>query len=478
MLSRNTKLYSLILVTADFLVILAAFTLAYILRVQIDYRPLVSPIFAFDYVVMALTIIPLWIIVFASLGLYSSSVYNRRLSEWGRVIIGCFLGILVVIGWEYVTDKHFFPARLAALYALLASFGFILFERECMRFIRTLAFRYGYGISRVLIIGNTAATADIAKKLSATSRSGFSVVAMATPKKFVPYRKGIVHYAKADDALRDLKGLEIDTIIQTDLYDDEERNNKILGAAQMRHIRYSFIPGEPEFYTGKNTVDIFLGYPVISVSQTPLIGWGAMAKRTFDLLLILALSPIWLPIYALTLLLQKLLNPGPAYFMSPRLGKYGKQIEIYKFRSMDHKYSGADAAQIFRDMGREDLAVEYEKTRKIENDPRITRFGKFLRITSLDELPQLINVIRGNMSLVGPRPIIKDEKPFYSDRAPLLFSVQPGITGLWQVSGRSDLSFKERVDLELFYAQNWSFWLDLKIMVKTIKVVFLKTGAR
>ena len=145
---------------------------------------------------------------------------------------------------------------------------------------------------------------------------------------------------------------------------------------------------------------------------------------------------------------------------------------------MDSKYGGKDAAEEFREMGREDLAKEYEKNRKVINDPRITKFGAFLRATSIDELPQLFNVIKGELSLVGPRPILPQEVNMSKRRAALLHSVKSGVTGLWQVSGRSELSFDERIELELFYAQNWSFWLDIKILLKTVLVVLKQKGAK
>jgi undecaprenyl-phosphate galactose phosphotransferase len=145
---------------------------------------------------------------------------------------------------------------------------------------------------------------------------------------------------------------------------------------------------------------------------------------------------------------------------------------------MGSQYGSQDAAKEFREMGREDLAKEYEKYRKVSNDPRITKFGKFLRDSSLDELPQLFNVIKGELSLVGPRPILPQEMNMAKGRTALLHSVKSGVTGLWQVSGRSELSFDERIELELYYAQNWSFWLDLKILIKTVVVVFQKRGAK
>jgi undecaprenyl-phosphate galactose phosphotransferase len=217
---------------------------------------------------------------------------------------------------------------------------------------------------------------------------------------------------------------------------------------------------------------------MISVSQTPLIGWGAIAKQIFDAVVSLILIIILSPLFLLLFLLQKLLNPGPIFYLSKRLSKFSEPINLIKFRSMGSKYGGRDAAVEFREMGREDLAIEYEKNRKVENDPRITKFGHFLRASSLDELPQLFNVIKGDLSLVGPRPILPQETKFSPNRTALLHSVKSGVTGLWQVSGRSNLSFDERIELELFYAQNWSFWLDIKILFKTIGVVLRKKGAK
>lgn len=478
--SKNTKLYSLFLIIADFVVLLLAFTMAYILRVQYDPRPLLNQVYAYEYLVSFLLIVPIWIVIFAVLGLYQSSTYNRRLVEWSKIAVGTFIGILVIIGWEYISEEHIFPARLVAAYALVGSFLLILFEREVLRITRSLMFYFGRGISNVLIIGDSDATRDIADNLAETHKSGYRIVAIAGPKKVIPPGLDVQHFSSVDRALEHVKQLNITTIIQTDLYDSAEHNQRILGAAQVNHISYSFIPGEPEFYTGKNTVDVFLGYPMISVSQTPLIGWGAIVKRLFDVvatsILILLLSPVFLVIY----LLQKITNgPSfPVFYAANRLTRGAKPFGMIKFRSMNPKYGSKDAVQDFKDMNRPDLAKEYEKNRKIlsQPDPRITPFGHFIRKTSLDELPQLFNVIKGDLSLVGPRPIEPVELPRYRDRGALLLSVQSGITGLWQVSGRNSLSFDQRVELELYYAQNWSFWMDLKILMKTPGALLKRRG--
>lgn len=477
--SKNAKLYSLFLLFADVFVLMLAFTIAYVLRVQNDPRPLLVPVYAETYLLTFLAIVPLWILTFASLGLYASTTYNRRLVEWTKIAIGSLIGILLVIGYEYVSEERVFPARLVAAYALAGSFVLLIFEREIMRGLRSLLFRFGRGTSRVLIIGNSSATKDIANELSETTRSGYRVVAMNCPARLVPKKlSGVEHFTDTAEALAAIRRLRVTTIIQTDLYDSSDRNQLILGAAQVNHINYNFIPGEAEFYSGKNTVDVFLGYPMISVSQTPLIGWGAIAKRIFDTIVAGLLIVVLSPFIILLIILQKLLNPGPVFYVSLRLSQFSKPVRLIKFRSMSAKYGKKDAAEEFEAMGRPDLVREYRRDHKVKNDPRVTAFGNFLRITSLDELPQVFNVLKGDLSLVGPRPILPQEVKFSEGKAALLHSVKSGVTGLWQVSGRSELSFDERIELETFYAQNWSFWLDIKILFKTIAVVIRKQGAR
>jgi len=478
MTRRNSKLYSLILMLVDALVLVIAFVIAYVARVQYDPRPLLHNIYAYDYMFAFLLIVPAWIAVFGLIGLYQPSTYNRRLLEWSKIAVGSFIGILIIIGFEYVSDKNLFPARLVAAYALATSFFLIVIEREVLRQIRNISFRYGKGIKRVLLIGSSGATSDIAFNLSDTKRSGYDVVAIAGPKRFLPDSSTALHFSSPELALKQIHELGVSAIIQTDLYETPERNQKILSAAQTHHIDYSFIPGESEFYSGKNTVDVFLGYPMITVYQTPLVGWGAIVKRIFDFIVSLLLAIILSPFIFVIYVLKKLIDKGPAFYISKRLSRFSEPIGMIKFRSMGAQYGTKDAADEFREMGREDLAKEYEKHHKVANDPRITRFGAWLRTTSIDELPQIYNVLMGNISLVGPRPILPQEVKMAPGRTALLHSVKSGMTGLWQVSGRSELSFEERIELELFYAQNWTFWLDIKILFKTFWIVVRGRGAK
>ena len=474
---KTARLYTLALIVADTLAFLAAFAIAYKLRVSYDSRELLAVIPAREFMSTFLILVPFWLITFMTFGLYSPYVYTKRLTEYGKLFVASAVGILIVIGYAYIVDKPIFPGRLVPFYAAGLVFVILLLFREMLRIIRDVLYIYNIGTQRVLIIGNNSATAEISNSLAVTHRSGFRVVAIAGN---AGKNTSAEVYKSVKDALKDLDKLHIDTIIQTNLYDNAEKNRVIMDAAQRRHIQYCFIPGENEFYSGKNKIDVFLGYPIISVYKTPLTGWGEVVKRIFDLSLIIVTFPFWIGLMLLLFIMQLFFNRNNVIFSQTRVTKHGKKFKLYKFGSFNPKYSGRDDIEVFREMGRDDLIEEFKRDFKVENDPRITPFGPFLRRSSLDEFPQIFNVIMGDLSLVGPRPLRPHEvKAKYSElHGALLHEVRGGLTGLWQVSGRSDITDRERVELELFYVQNWSFWLDIKILFKTILVVLNRTGAR
>lgn len=276
--TRNNRVYNLLLVVVDCFVLLAAFVIAYIVRVSYDDRPLVNEVFANNYLLSVLTIIPFWIAIFAMLGLYQATTYRRRFVEWSKLAVGTFIGILLIIGWDYVSGEAFFPARLATVYAFFGSLILLIIGRELLRTGKHLLYRYNIGVRRVLLVGSTKTTTDLARALARTNRDGYVLVAIAGPGRIVPddIPASARHYSRIEEALKHLQDDRVSTIVQTDLYENPARNQLILGAAQSQHLGYSFIPGESEFYSGKNTVDVFHGYPMINVHQTPLIGWGAI----------------------------------------------------------------------------------------------------------------------------------------------------------------------------------------------------------
>ncbi len=222
------------------------------------------------------------------------------------------------------------------------------------------------------------------------------------------------------------------------------------------------------------TVRDFSGLLGLGSSQRLLMPWNLMVKRALDLVFTvlggLAISPIIL----LIAILIRLDSRGPAFYGHTRLGKNGKPFKAWKFRSMVKDAETKLKAQLAADPV---LRAEWESNFKIKHDPRITRVGRLLRRTSLDELPQIWNVIRGEMSLVGPRPIVAAEVPLYGALYERFSSMMPGMTGLWQVSGRSDTNYEERVAFDRFYNESWSVWLDLHILFRTFQVVFRGKGA-
>jgi len=213
----------------------------------------------------------------------------------------------------------------------------------------------------------------------------------------------------------------------------------------------------------------------IQVENKLLVKHNIYIKNIFDIVATLAIFPIFLVLHVIISILIKLDSKGDVFFKQKRLGKDGKVFEVYKYRTM--YINGKEILQKYLKNNPDEITY-YKKYHKYKNDPRITKLGKILRDSSLDELPQLINIIKGEMSLVGPRPYMLEEKEKLKDYKHFILKVKPGITGIWQVSGRNNLTFKERNELEVWYIKNWSLWADIVILIKTIKVVLLKVGAK
>ncbi|HOK00305.1 MAG TPA: undecaprenyl-phosphate galactose phosphotransferase WbaP [Termitinemataceae bacterium] len=233
----------------------------------------------------------------------------------------------------------------------------------------------------------------------------------------------------------------------------------------------------PDFFGLTNmwmSVRDFDGILGLATSQQLLMPWNRIKKRILDLFLVTVGGILLLPLFLLIALLIKISSPGPVLYKHTRIGRDGKPFKAYKFRSMV-----VDADKRLAELLEKDPEArkEWEATFKLKNDPRVTPIGRFLRKTSFDEFPQLINIIKNEMSLVGPRPIVEAEIERYGKSFKRVFSVKPGLTGLWQVSGRSDTDYTERVAFDTYYIQSWSIWLDIWILYKTIGVVFRGKGA-
>ena len=237
-------------------------------------------------------------------------------------------------------------------------------------------------------------------------------------------------------------------------------------------------PGLVDVDRHRLSVRVAAGVPLINVTEGRLHGarpWGKeLLDRTVAGAMLLVLGPLLLAPIALAL---KLVDPGPVLFRQQRLGRNGKLFSLYKFRTMRTAYSGRPPLEVFKEMGRPDLVQEWLENQKLRQDPRVSAMGDFLRRSSLDELPQLLNVLRGELSLVGPRPIVQEELARFGSNSSRILACKPGITGMWQVAGRNDLSYDERVRLNVYYVDNWRLFLDFKLLLKTVKILFTRKGA-
>jgi exopolysaccharide biosynthesis polyprenyl glycosylphosphotransferase len=480
MKNNASLIYNLCLVVGDFLALVAAFVMAYILRVKLAFgisSQHLGPVNSRTYIGIFLLVLPFWILIFALLGLYNSSIYEKRFKELGRLLLGSFIGLLFVIFWNFMASKPIFPARLIPIYGFGLGFLFLVIFRNLARLIRGWLFGYEVGLTRVLLVGNTNMTHELLKWLSDSRKSGYKVVGVVGGKKSVgEYPAPLYH--TFDAFLKEYKG-ELHGIVQTELYADEARNSRILTYAQENHVSFRFVPGNTELFVGNIEVELFRSsIPVIVVRQTPLFGWGRVAKRLFDLTVGTMLLILALPVIGIICLIMIIFDHGDPIWRNTRLSRYGTKIGMYKFRTQLKAYHRMSPEEGFAKMGRPELAKQFRDNGDfLEDDPRISRLGRFLRKTSLDELPQLFNVLKGDMSLVGPRPLEPFELTNY-DKKNLMLSVKTGITGLAAVSGRRDIGFEERRALDVYYVQNWSLWLDLTILAKTIRAVFGARGAK
>jgi exopolysaccharide biosynthesis polyprenyl glycosylphosphotransferase len=473
------------LLLSDFLMVVGSFVAAYIIRVHWDDRALRDPVAAKTYIYIFLGLVPIWLLIFALLDLYKQKVYQSRVEEAFKLFFGSAIGIMVIIFADFLTDSPIYPSRLVPIYGFVIAFLALLLSRNIIHYVRSKLYKRGIGVKRTLVI-LAERNADFVGKLLRHQPTGHRIIGLfgMNENKDLKRRK-IKVYKSIDSALAQINNREIDTILQVGMSENENFKSKILSTVQKHHLEYMIYPTFKSEITMQSHIEILDGQAILKINQTPLNGWWRIVKRTIDIFGSLAGLIVLSPVLLIIWLAIKITDPGPAIFKHSRVTRYGKKFEIYKFRSMYNKYSSSGSHNIehrikqFKEMGRPDLVAEFKKNNKVKNDPRITPLGRFLRGTSLDELPQLLNILKGDISIVGPRPVVKDELVIFDGAHEHLFlSIRPGLTGLWQVSGRSDLSNKERAQLDVYYVQNWSLLLDIKILLKTVAVVLRKTGSR
>jgi exopolysaccharide biosynthesis polyprenyl glycosylphosphotransferase len=475
MFNRLRRYQSALWMISDALLINLAFAIAYWARYEAEWF---APLEPFNYVPfseyapIALFLTATLLVVFKLSGAYTP----RRGASWLDRTLTIFSGTLIAVAAMIVVFflyRPFFYSRLM--------FGFVgVFVVMALAFLRlvigwVLAYlrRRGMGIDRLLIVGAGETGRALMGNIVARPELGYRVVGfldddpVRQTTNFGRFRAlGPIHSLP-----QILNTQKPDEVVVTLPAERHAQILAILDECERHTVRVKIVPDLFTLSLNRVTLDDINGIPLIGLREVTISGWNYALKRALDLVLGgLAFIVFWLIFFPPIALAIKLDSRGTVFFKQQRLGRGGKLFLCYKFRSMR---VGADDEV-------HQLAPLNEATGplfKIKNDPRLTRMGRVFRRTSLDELPQIINVLRGDMSLVGPRPPLPREVAQYEAWHKKRLEVAPGMTGLWQVSGRSLLTFDEMVMLDLFYIENWSLWLDLSIMLRTVPSVLFAHGA-
>lgn len=467
-------IFRICLILGDAFAISLSFLLAYFMRTHLDQRPFYFESEPWKFVASLLLLLPIYVIILAAFGLYRKSIFlsRNRWSEIGRLFLASVVGVMAIISYDFFMLVDLFPVRILALYTVISCFLLLCTFRGLVRMIRKLILKSKRAILRAVIVGSTKNTEYLADYIAAFPESGFTLAGVVSAAKYIPKDLRRKQYSSLKEALRKAKP---DVIFQT----DDRHTDYVYRQAIERHLLYYFVPSNSMLTSQMGELELIGDTPAILVNITPLAGGAKVVKRLCDVIFsIVALIIAAVPI-GIIWTMQKIADPkAPVIYAETRLSRYNRRFKIYKFRSMKPEYSGLSPEEAFTKMGKPQLIKKYRQNGdKIPNDPRITKLGKFLRASSLDELPQLFNVLRGDISLVGPRALVPGELHHYGDRS-LLLSVKSGLTGLAQVSGRRDISFDERRALDLYYIQNWSLSMDFRIMFRTIGAVLFRRGAK
>lgn len=464
-MKRFELILGVLQVPIDFILLYVAAWAAYSLRFGefvTQYREVTFDLPFYTYMSSALPFILLFVLVYGLSGLYSIKTSGRMLEEIKRVIFASALGFSFITVAVFLA-RNLFASRFIVLLAVVFAIVLVCIGRLLMRWVRFTFYQQGIGVNRVVLFGDDKTSQDIIAFLESNPYYGLKIV-----KKFKKITDQTIQQLESKFAL-----LSPDMILLATPNASQKESEALFEFARQNHLPFSYIGEVYDSSIANRDMATLGGIPLVTIKRTPLDGWGRILKRLFDIVVGSLLFLIFLPIMLMIGLLVRIDSKGPAIYKNERVGKKGKSFFIYKFRRMKIEYcTGTGYDQAGKAEKYESTLIKEKSERKgplykVLDDPRNTRMGKFLEKTSLDDLPSFWNVVIGNMSLVGPRPHQPREVEKYETDHKTLFAIKPGITGLAQISGRSDLDFDEEYRLDSFYIQNWSLWMDFAILVKT-----------
>lgn len=454
------RLHLLALLVFDLVTGFAAFILAFKIAelISIWTDPYTTWLPIQPYIKLAIIWTFLNILIFSLGGLYSRRPWGSFPGEVGGLLTAVSTSMVFAMAITFFF-RNFEFSRLVFITAWVTAFVLFWFERGMLRLIRRRMFAGGVGIRRLLVWGNCEVAHNLFRLYRMEPWRGKNPIAMINGDGAGDLPEGI-------EILTPAKGAEwietghVDEVIVTRSDIPRESLYRLAQTCRTNEVALKLVPDLMEVVAGRLSVEGVEGIPMVEMGNNLGRYYPQLVKRVFDIIVGGFITIFLLPVLGVCALMVRMSSPGPVLFAHMRLGKGRKLFPQYKFRTMVQ-----NADEILNNDP--ELMKQFLEGFKLREDPRVTKAGKFLRKYSLDELPQLFNVLRGEMSLVGPRPIVEKEVEKYGAFADALFSVTPGMTGLWQVSGRSDVGYEERVKLDLLYIEQWTLWEDLRILLLT-----------
>ena len=472
MLKTQAIISGKIALAADLLVTAFSFILAYYIRHDLLSRWLGS-LYPLDRYIWALLIIlPLWWILFKAQDIYQPHRILPFKETLKMILKTVLLGTLVIMTILYIFRLHYFSRPLVLFFGLVNVLLLIL-KQITVRYVLSLIRESGYNLQEILIVGTGQSTRKLIQAINGHKEWGFRIAGLVgqDPQLIGKEVEGIKVIGLLKNLPKLIKEKVIDEVIFAVPREWLSDLDDAVYACEEMGINTRLTVDWFQPLIAKSRLDEVDKIPSLVFSATPDYGWSLLAKNVLDIVASFLLLIILSPLFLLIGLFIKLTSKGPVFFVQTRLGLNGRRFRFYKFRSMI-----VDAETKLKPLLKDNDMNG--PVFKMKNDPRITKIGFLLRKSSLDELPQLYNVLKGEMSLVGPRPPLPEEVKKYGRWQRRRLSVKPGITGLWQVSGRGEIKdFNEWLRLDLEYIDNWSLWLDFKILLKTFWVVLTAKGA-
>ncbi len=463
-MKKSELFFSFLLVPLDYIMIVLAGVSAYYIRQAnfvTDIRPVLFDLEFGPYFRILLIVALLWLITFAFAGLYNIRGSRRIIKEINRVVLACSTGFMLVVVLIFIRAE-LFNSRFIVLAAWLLAIFYVSFARIMVRWLQRSLLAHGVGVHKVILVGDNKTSDNLVHEFSRNKTSGYEV--MKRVRDFT--------IETAQELAEFIKNKKVDEIIQGDPNLSKAETLRMYDFSDEYHITFKYVADLLDTKVLKTEMSEIYGVPIAEVKKTPLDGWGRIVKRILDIIAAIILIILTLPIMILTAIAIKLDSRGPIIYKNERVSKEGV-FKVLKFRSYliqyctGSEYGDEKAEKYEKELIEKQSVKKGEPLYKIANDPRITRVGRFIRRWSIDELPQFFNVLFGSMSLVGPRPHQPREVVKYEHHHKKVLSIKPGITGLAQISGRSDLSFEEEVKLDTYYIENWSILMDIAILLRT-----------